>query len=108
MLSIGLGSPGIHELLEKSVQILKYDDYDLPLDIMKRGVDKIPKYHFRDDALEIWYAMMLWVKSVVGFFYTSDADISGDLELQDWIREIYRQVLNFIYNSNEVLLIFFV
>merc|ERR1719189_262277 len=63
MFSIGLGSPGIHELLEKSVQILKYDDYDLPLDIMKRGVDKIPNYHFRDDALELWYAMMLWVKS---------------------------------------------
>ena len=85
-----MGSTGIHELLQRSLHSLCYADYDLPLDIGKRGLEKVPNYHFRDDALEIWYAMMLWVKSVVGFFYSSDADVSGDLELQDWIREIYR------------------
>ena len=89
MLSIGLGSPGIHELLEKSVQILKYDDYDLPLDIMKRGVDKIPNYHFRDDGLDIWFAIRGYVDEVVNIFYSTNKDVQEDYELQEWEMEIF-------------------
>ena len=90
MLSVGLGSPGIHELLQKSIASLRYDDYDLPLDIGKRGVEKVPNYHFRDDASDIWYAMMLYVKTVIGIYYSSDDDVLNDLEIQDWVKEIYR------------------
>ena len=90
MLSIGLGSLGIHELLQKSLNELKYDDYDFPLEVAKRGVSDIPNYCFRDDALEIWYAIMAYVKEVLNFFYSSNDDVMEDLELQDWVMEIYR------------------
>ena len=90
MLSIGLGSPGIHELIQRSIHELQYDDYDFPLDVAKRGVTSIPNYCFRDDASEIWYAIMLYVKRVIEYFYSTDNDVLEDLELQDWVREIYR------------------
>ena len=90
MLSAGMGSPGIHELIQKSVSTLKYDEYNLPLDIVRRGLGDIPNYHFRDDALDLWYAIMVYVKRVIDFFYTSDEDITNDLELQDWVKEMYR------------------
>ena len=90
MLSAGMGSSGIHELIQKSVSTLNYDEYNLPLDIVRRGLGDIPNYHFRDDALDIWYAIMAYVKRVIDFFYTSDHDIKNDLELQDWVKEMYR------------------
>ena len=90
MLSAGMGSPGIHEIIQKSLLRLQYEEYNLPFDIVRRGVGEIPNYHFRDDALELWYAIMVYVKRVVDFFYSSDEDIIGDLELQDWIKEMYR------------------
>ena len=90
MLSAGMGSPGIHELIQRSLSLLRYDEYNLPLDIVRRGLGDIPNYHFRDDALDIWYAIMAYVKRVVDFFYACDEDIVGDLELQHWVKEMYR------------------
>ena len=90
MFSVGLGSTGIHELLQRSLRSLRYDDYDLPLDIGKRGLEKVPNYHFRDDASELWYAIMLYVRNVLAFFYSSDNDVLDDVELQNWVKEIYR------------------
>ena len=90
MLSAGMGSPGIHELIQKSLSPLQYEEYNLPIDMVRRGLNEIPNYHFRDDALELWYAIMAYVKRVVEFFYTSDEDIIDDLELQHWVKEMYR------------------
>ena len=102
MLSVGMGSTGIHELLQRSLRSLTYVDYDLPLDIGKRGLEKVPNYHFRDDASEIWYAIMLYVKNVIGFFYSSDVDVLNDVEIQEWVKEIYRylQIIYKYRNSN--------
>ena len=81
MLSIGQGSPGIHELIMKSIDEIKYEDYDFPSDVYKRGVKNIPNYHFRDDALKIWDAIKEYGKEVISFFYSSNADILMDCEL---------------------------
>ena len=59
MLSAGMGSPGIHELIQKSLSGLQYEEYNLPIDIVRRGLNEIPNYHFRDDALELSYLFKL-------------------------------------------------
>ena len=93
MLSIGHGSPGIHELIIKCINAMKYEDYDFPSEIEQRGVKNIPNYHFRDDALKIWDAIREYVTSVLAFFYTSDVDVQMDCELQDWVYEMHRYKL---------------
>jgi len=90
MLSVGLGSSGIHELIQKSIEDIRFEDYDFPSDVDNRGVKGIPNYYFRDDALSIWNAIEAYAKAVIEFFYQSDDDIKMDYELQDWIKEIYR------------------
>ncbi len=63
----------------------------LPLTFAQRGVDDreaFPNYPYRDDALQYWDAIHEWVKSYLRLYYPSDAEITGDPELQAWVREL--------------------
>ena len=89
-LSIGHGSNGIVELLQKSFVHLDFDlELNFPNNIEKRDVSDIPNYHFRDDGLEIWFAIRNYVDSVINIFYHTDQDILLDHELQEWEMEIF-------------------
>ncbi len=64
---------------------------DLRADLAARGVDDpalLPGYHYRDDALLVWDAIAGFVGAVLRQFYRSDADVTGDSELQAWVREL--------------------
>lgn len=59
----------------------------LPDELRARGVDnpnELPEYPYRDDALLLWNAIAQWVGEYVATYYLSDADVSGDHELQAW------------------------
>ena len=90
-LSIGHGSNGIMELIQKSVLEFKFDvDWDFELNIEKRGVSDLPNYHFRDDGLDLWKAITTYVEEVVDIFYLEDDDVIKDEEIQEWRGEILR------------------
>ncbi len=46
-------------------------------------------YPYRDDALRIWNAIMSWARSYISAYYSSDADVEHDHELQQWCFEIH-------------------
>ena len=63
----------------------------LPQTLARRGVDdasRLPDYPYRDDALLIWGAIARWVEDYVSHYYSSDAVIQGDTELQNWVAEL--------------------
>ena len=63
----------------------------LPADLKARGVDDpalLPDYPYRDDALLVWNAIAQWVGEYVTTYYSSDADVLGDFELQAWANEL--------------------
>jgi arachidonate 15-lipoxygenase len=63
----------------------------LPVALAHRGVDDpstLPSYPYRDDATLLWGAIHTWVSRYLAVYYTSDADVLGDYELQHWIAEL--------------------
>ncbi|WP_437933249.1 lipoxygenase family protein [Sorangium sp. So ce341] len=63
----------------------------LPVALAHRGVDDpsaLPSYPYRDDAVLLWGAIHTWVSRYLAIYYTSDADVLGDYELQSWIAEL--------------------
>ena len=90
-LSIGHGSNGIIELLQKSMQEFNFDkDWDFELNIEKRGVSELPNYFFRDDGMDLWKAIKTYAKEVIDIFYLQDDDVINDMELKTWMEEIIR------------------
>ena len=63
----------------------------LPQTLAQRGVDDtshLPDYPYRDDALLLWGAINQWVENYVSHYYTSDAAVQADTELQNWVAEL--------------------
>ncbi len=63
----------------------------LPQTLAGRGVDdasRLPDYPYRDDALLLWGAINRWVENYVNHYYTSDAAVQADTELQRWVTEL--------------------
>lgn len=43
---------------------------------------------YRDDALQIWDCILEWMGCFVDAFYSKDADVVADFELQNWAQEL--------------------
>ncbi|XP_057733091.1 seed linoleate 9S-lipoxygenase-3-like [Arachis stenosperma] len=77
-----------------------FTDQALPSDLIKRGMAiadasspngvrlVIEDYPYAMDGLEIWGAISTWVQDYVSLYYTSDDTVKGDLELQQWWKEL--------------------
>ncbi|BBH39190.1 arachidonate 15-lipoxygenase precursor [Microcystis viridis NIES-102] len=86
--------------LEASIELIKssyrqrldnFADYALPKQLAFRQVDDtslLPDYPYRDDALLLWQATETYVKDYLSLYYTSDADVNEDTELQAWARKL--------------------
>ncbi|XP_076843097.1 hydroperoxide isomerase ALOXE3-like isoform X2 [Brachyhypopomus gauderio] len=83
-----IGSDGIIKFLQNATASLTYSSLCLPDDIMERGVKNIPNYYYRDDGLDLWNVITKFVQRVIVHYYLNDADVEGDSELQNWIKEI--------------------
>jgi arachidonate 15-lipoxygenase len=63
----------------------------LPKTFADRGVDDasaLPNYPYRDDAMMYWKIIGEWVAGYTALYYTGDADVQDDPELQAWVREL--------------------
>jgi hypothetical protein len=60
----------------------------LERDIEVRGVEHLPNYHYRDDALKIHAALKRFVHAFLSLWYHGAADVAEDYELQDFLTEV--------------------
>ncbi|XP_078689697.1 arachidonate 12-lipoxygenase, 12R-type-like [Branchiostoma floridae x Branchiostoma belcheri] len=64
---------------------------NLPRDLENRGVEDktaLPAYHYRDDALPIWYAIEKYTRTVLKAYYDTPGKVTGDHELRAWREEM--------------------
>lgn len=65
-------------LMQKYYKSLTWSSYDLPRVLEERGVhdaDKLPGFHYRDDALRLWQIIKKYVTDILKVYYHSDNDI---------------------------------
>jgi arachidonate 15-lipoxygenase len=84
--TLGIAANAVHDV--------NYTENFVPNDLKKRGVDDpnlLPNYPYRDDAMLIWNTIRNWAGNYVRIYYTTDEDVIGDYELQNWVLEVSSQ-----------------
>lgn len=90
--TLTVGGGGHIALMKKYYKSNTWKTYNLPLALKERGVDdaeKLPNFHYREDALALWGATREFVEEIAALYYRSDDDIKRDYELQNWIKELH-------------------
>jgi arachidonate 15-lipoxygenase len=84
------GLAGTLELIQNAYAEWNFNDYDFPARLAERGLDSdsLPYFPYRDDGLLIWDTIGNYVAEYVGLYYKTDADVTGDYELQAWANEL--------------------
>jgi arachidonate 15-lipoxygenase len=86
--------PSTLGIAANSVHRVNYTANFVPNEIKSRGVDDpalLPNYPYRDDATLIWNTIHDWAANYVHLYYTTDDDVLGDYELQNWVLEVSSQ-----------------
>lgn len=87
--SIG-NKDAVQKCLPRAVSSLTYSSLCLPENIKERGLEDIPNYYYRDEAQKLWDIINKFVDGVVKCYYLSAEDVKKDLELQNWINDIFK------------------
>lgn len=64
--------------MQKYHKTNSWTTYNLPRALRKRGLDeadKLPNFHYRDDALKLWAAIKEFVNDILEIYYRSDDDV---------------------------------
>ncbi|XP_030221116.1 arachidonate 15-lipoxygenase B-like [Gadus morhua] len=83
------GNEGTNELMRRHLAKTTYSSLCLPDNIADRGLQNIPNFYYRDDGLKLWTAINRFVWAMLGLYYPTDDEVSGDAELQRWIQDIF-------------------
>lgn len=68
-----------------------FDLRSLYADLGERGVmdpDVLPRYYYRDDAMQIHVLLMMYVYAMLGLWYHEDHEVATDGEVQAFVREL--------------------
>ncbi|CAK8676793.1 unnamed protein product [Clavelina lepadiformis] len=80
--------------VRKAYETFHIDDLNIPKSLKKQGTDDpgvLPNYYYRDDALALWKIMKDYLSKIIRHYYSSDADVTEDFELQSWVNEAAKQ-----------------
>ena len=75
---LSVGGGGHVRLMQRYYRSITWESYNLPQVLQKRGVDdkdKLPKFYYRDDALDLWSAIGNFVKDIIHLYYLKDDDV---------------------------------
>ena len=82
---------GTLNLVRESIAVFDLNKHTPPEIFEHRDVadaDALPVYPFRDDTMRLWRPLKTMVDAYVALYYTSDADVVKDVEVQAWVREL--------------------
>uniref|UniRef100_A0A673ANR5 Arachidonate 12-lipoxygenase, 12R-type-like n=1 Tax=Sphaeramia orbicularis TaxID=375764 RepID=A0A673ANR5_9TELE len=83
------GGKGMFLFLAKSLSSITYDSLCIKNDIAQRGMQKVTDFYYRDDGCELWDILERFVNDLLRHYYSTDAEVMQDSELQNWIQDIY-------------------
>ncbi|CAH1245138.1 ALOX5 [Branchiostoma lanceolatum] len=89
-----LGLMGRRTLIARAFSKFTWRDLVLPACLQDRGLEKLPEFVYRDDAMKLWRANRALVDCIVSLYYEFDEDLDKDLELQAWIKDLHDNGLN--------------
>lgn len=75
------------DLMKKYYKTMNWSSYDLPKVLKDRGVDdaeKLPNFHYRDDALKLWQSIKGYITKILSLYYHSDEDIQQVSNDKGW------------------------
>lgn len=81
------------ELAVKGAQkyLFNFNEVAFPKTLASRGVNnasQLPIYPYRDDGILIWNAIYNWVQGYLSSYYSTDATVINDRNLQQWASEL--------------------
>lgn len=81
---------GALTLTQRALQTFNWNEQAIPQSLERHGItpEILPEYPYRDDVLLLWEAIHCFVRRYVNLYYTTDADVVGDREVQNWLREL--------------------
>ncbi|XP_054721720.1 polyunsaturated fatty acid 5-lipoxygenase-like [Uloborus diversus] len=88
-----VGCKGMFELMKKGMRVWHFNVHGMvPNEIKSRGVEKdvLPKYPYRDDAVQIYHTIRRYVEKTVHCFYDKEDKVVNDYELQQWRAELVK------------------
>ncbi|HEY6434575.1 MAG TPA: lipoxygenase family protein [Acetobacteraceae bacterium] len=87
------GLSGSVALITNRYDAWRFDQLDFTTDIQERGLSAadLPYFPYRDDGMEIWTVLGNYARDYLALYYLSDADVTGDYELQNWAKELSRE-----------------
>ncbi|XP_060063432.1 allene oxide synthase-lipoxygenase protein-like isoform X3 [Ylistrum balloti] len=92
--TMNIGIKGMFELIRRGINVWRMDQHGtLPEDLKARGMlnsKVLPCYHFRSDALPLYWAINTYVKKYVNLYYDTPDKITGDWEIQNWASELVK------------------
>jgi arachidonate 15-lipoxygenase len=80
-----------NQVAANAVKAVRYNESFFPEKLVRQGIsspEELPDYPYRDDALALWNAIHGWVSDYTALYYSGDADVVGDYELQAWVQEL--------------------
>ncbi|EDM77430.1 Arachidonate 15-lipoxygenase precursor (15-LOX) [Plesiocystis pacifica SIR-1] len=81
---------GSMDLIRGASEDWRFDEQTPQSLFVRRGVgdDALPQFPFRDDTSLIWAALVKFVRGYIELYYTSDAEVVADAEIQAWVNEL--------------------
>ncbi len=88
----GIGGEGRRQLTRRAGHAYNVHWTNIKRNVRKRGVNdakQLPGYYYRDDGLKVWQAIEDFARYIIKEFYSSDSDVAGDKELQNWASDLH-------------------
>ncbi len=77
-------------LTQQALKTFNWNEQAVPQSLERHGItpEILPEYPYRDDIRLLWEVIYCFVRRYVHLYYATDADVVGDHEVQNWLREL--------------------
>ena len=90
--TFSIGSKGQDEVFRRAGKKYSIHWSNIRRNTEERGVDdssKLPHYYYRDDGYKIWNVLEEYVHDIIEEFYSNDAAVLQDKELQNFCHDVH-------------------